>query len=188
MDEVIFRLLIKHRPMKNTLGIFDHWFLESESPKLEIHMGNYAGGTHRCIGNTKNSHTYSVIYLCEDCNNKILKNTSELERVFYFPFINCETLASVNFGILGFSVQVLFAITFLLCLLIGAFYKTLYLYFSIFILIVYLVYSKYTYSHKHLSQVCKHIEVTDGAYRIRQQHEQPSQSKEECLARISTED
>lgn len=153
-DEYI--VYLKHRPVKNAFGLVDHWYYDVPKMDLEVHMGAYLQGTHLKSGTTKESHTYSEIKMCRECVDKLLKDTVELTQVFYYPIINCETLASIKFCEFGVSVQALF----ITAITISFFISLVNIKFVIFMLIfiiLYLIYSKYTYS-KTYNQECVHLE------------------------------
>lgn len=150
-----YLVLLKHRPVKNAFGLFDHWFYDIPGMDLEVHMGAYAQGTHLKSGVTKNSHVYSEVKMCRECVDKLLKNTVDLTNVFYYPIINCETLASINFCSIGVSAQALFIVSMVITFFIS-FINVLFVYFTLILLVLYFIYSKFTYSRTYY-QSCSHI-------------------------------
>lgn len=154
-DDKQYDVLLKHRPLKNTLGIIDHWFVEVVDFNLEIHMGNYSKGTHLPSNSTNHAHTFLKIKMCKDCVDHLLRHTVELDSVFYYPIINCETLASKNCCVIGISVQTVFITSIIIfaCLSIFKFYL---FYVALVLLIVFIIYSKYIYCIT-FHRICKHL-------------------------------
>jgi hypothetical protein len=150
-----FVVYLKHRPTAPTLGIVDHWFFDIPALNLEIHPGDYGHGTHLESGHTKGAHTYKEIILCEACLNRLVKTSVHLNRVFYYPFINCETLVSHDYCTSIVSTQ-LIAIT---IIVVASLLITINLFLGVFVvltIIFYLLLSKYTYSFTSKSN-CKHV-------------------------------
>jgi hypothetical protein len=146
---------VKHRAIKPSFGVFDHWFFDIPDKDLEIHPGNYKFGTHLKHGTTKNAHIYMELALCEECLNRLLRHTLSLYEVFYYPFINCETLTACHARLFPVSMQVLLG-TGIIISAVGMIFNFNYLYLVLLLVIVYLVYTKYLYST--MSKVsCGHI-------------------------------
>lgn len=151
-----FVVYLKHRPTQATLGIVDHWFFDIPALNLEIHPGDYGHGTHLKSGQTKEAHTYKELVVCEDCLNRLVKTSVHLNQVFYYPFINCETLVSHDYCTSIVSTQ-LIAIT---IIVVASLLIVLNLFLVVFIIltvIFYLLFSKYTYSVT-LKAHCKHVD------------------------------
>lgn len=141
------------RAIKNTLGIFDHYFLVIDDK--EIHMGFYQTGKILPKDTTKGAHIVAEKALCEFCYNKIIADINlkeDVRLISYYPLLNCETLAT------GFSVQSLAFLSLpviVLCLIKGLlFYAFLIVLCTI---LVVLMYSKYVYSRTTKLKCC-HID------------------------------
>lgn len=147
---------LKHRPTRPTLGIIDHWFFDIPSLNLEIHPGDYGRGTHLTSGYTKGAHTYKEITVCEDCLNKLVKTSLHLNKVFYYPFINCETLVSHDYCTSIVSTQ-LIAITIIVVASLLIVFNLFLVVCIILTIIIYLLFSKYTYSVT-IKAHCKHVD------------------------------
>jgi hypothetical protein len=153
-DEQIV-VYLKHRPIKATLGAVDHWFFDIPTFDLEIHPGDYGGGTHLKSGTTKEAHTYKEITMCNSCVDHLMKISLHLKRVFYYPFINCETLVSHDYCSFFVSTQLISLTIIVVSALLLVF--NLYLFIFIVITIIfYLLFSKYTYSTTIKSN-CEHV-------------------------------
>lgn len=155
MQENSREVLVKHRRIKASFGLYEHWFYDVPSIQVEIHPGLYRKGTHLQHGTTKNSLTYMKIDLCNECFTKFAKLTCNMADMFYYPVINCETLASFSIGGFPLSIQMIATFAFLVT---GVFIiiDKKFLYLMILLLIVYLFYLNYlstvTYTKK-----CKHL-------------------------------
>lgn len=152
-----YTVYLKHRAIKKTGGIFDHWFFEIPSEMMEIHPGNYNPGTHLPLGTTKNAHTYIEAELCNTCKHALIADTLDLYSIFFYPFINCESISGMFFDCVPISVQTVLT----LCVLITcalALINICFLYLCLVFVIIYLLYSKYLYS-KSYHFTCCHLEV-----------------------------
>lgn len=91
---------VRVQALKSTLGIIDHYYLVLEG--MEYHPGHYKRGNFLPLGSTVNYHVAAKRRLCIDCYNKIIAdfNLREDKRIgSFYPFLNCESLAT------GFSLQ-----------------------------------------------------------------------------------
>lgn len=152
-------MYLKHRPTSATLGIVDHWFFDIPALNLEIHPGDYGHGTHLKSGQTKGAHTYKELTVCEACLNSLVKTSVYLNQVFYYPFINCETLVSHDYCTSIVSTQ-LIAITIIVVASLLLVLNIFLVAFIIVTIILYLLFSKYTYSVT-LKARCKHVDEID---------------------------
>lgn len=141
------------RAIKNTLGIFDHYFLVIGDH--EIHMGFYQTGKILPKNTTKGAHIVAEKELCELCYNKIIADINlkeDVRLIAYYPLLNCETLAT------GFSIQSLafLSLPIIFCCLIKGllFYACLVVLCTILVI---LMYSKYVYSRTNKLK-CFHLE------------------------------
>jgi hypothetical protein len=157
-------LLLRHRAINHLFGLVDHWFIEIKSMDLEIHMGNYHPSTHLPAGTTQGAHTYAQIFMCPSCINTIVKTTIDLREIFYYPFINCETLVNKHFCEVAISTQTVL-ITIAAISAILAICKPFFIYVLLIIVIIYFAYSKYTYSHTCI-QKCVHIVDSPDIYPV----------------------
>lgn len=85
-------LEVCHKSVKNTLGLFNHYFVRIPSLYLEIHPGAYYGGTHHNLDTTKKYVITETIVCCNDCLDHILTESLNMTHLWYYPIINCETL------------------------------------------------------------------------------------------------
>ena len=154
-----FIVYLKHRPTRATLGIVDHWFFDIPALNLEIHPGDYGHGTHLKSGQTKGAHVYKELTICEICLNRLVKTSVYLNQVFYYPFINCETLVSHDYCTSIVSTQ-LIAITIIVVASLLLVFNLFLVAFIILTVIFYLLFSKYTYSVTFKAR-CKHVDETD---------------------------
>lgn len=150
-----FLVYLKHRPTRATLGIIDHWFFDIPGLNMEIHPGDYGRGTHLTSGTTKEAHTYKEIEMCRCCVDRLVKTSVYLNKIFYYPFINCETLVSHDHCTTRISTQ-LIALTILVVASLLLVFNIFLLFFIILTVIVYLLFSKYTYSVTIKSK-CDHV-------------------------------
>jgi hypothetical protein len=150
---------LKHRPTRPTLGIIDHWFFDIPALNLEIHPGDYGHGTHLKSGDTKGAHTYKELTMCDVCLNRLVQRSVYLNQVFYYPFINCETLVSHDYCTSIVSTQ-LIAITIILVASLLLIFNLFLAAFIIITIIFYFLFSKYTYSTT-IKAHCKHVDETD---------------------------
>lgn len=91
---------VRVQALRSTMGIIDHYFLVLEG--MEYHPGHYKRGNLLPLGTTENFHVVARRRLCIDCYNKIIAdfNLREDKRIgSFYPFLNCESLAT------GFSLQ-----------------------------------------------------------------------------------
>jgi len=163
MTSPIFTVLMKHKPLKLSLGLIDHWFVDIPQLNMEIHMGNYSKGTHLTSGTTKNAHTFMDIKLCSDCTDRLVKNTIELTDIFYYPIINCETLIASNFCIIRASTQTIFY-TAIVVTLIASIFKPSLIILALVILLIFVIYSKFLYCRTY-SKACLHLIQSGTGYK-----------------------
>lgn len=69
-----------------------HYFLIVPILKLEIHPGRYYMGSYHTLGFTKKYNVYKKSRVCEFCFKNLISLSLKLESVWFYPFINCETL------------------------------------------------------------------------------------------------
>lgn len=150
-----FVIYLKHRAIKHSFGLFDHWFIDVPDKNLEIHPGNYEFGTHLTSGTTKNAHIYCTKTVCMKCLDHILKDTVDLKYLFYYPFINCETLASHHFTNMAISTQLILLSVVVISFTLGLF-NVIFFYIMVLFIIIYLLYSKYLYSTSK-NYTCLHL-------------------------------
>lgn len=154
VDENINFKRVEYRcqAQSSSFGLIDHYFLVIDDK--EYHLGFYRKGNVLPKGTTKGSHTIAVKDLCTLCCTKLfanLKLQEDKRLIAYFPFLNCETLAT------GFSVQSLgfLSIPLILILLVkGLFLYALLVLLSTFVIL--LCYSKFTYCRTKQT-TCKHL-------------------------------
>jgi len=160
MDIDFYAVYLKHRAVKRVLGLVDHWFIDIPSRNLELHMGFYEMGTHLSSGATQCAHNYVTKYMCDECIDNIIGTSFRVPGIFYYPFINCETLAVRQFNYLALSTQ-----TVLLSAVLGTFILAIisrkFVYLFLLVIIVYLIYSKYLYSVSK-TKYCKHYILEPG--------------------------
>lgn len=150
-----FKVEVRCQAMKNTLGLFDHYFIVINN--VEYHMGYYSKGAILPVNSTKGWHLVTVKEVCADCYQKIIETfcLGEDKRLFsFYPFINCETLTT------GFSVQ---SLIFLLIPI-----STYLVYYKLYNILIYVIliticlilaYSKYVFSRTNYLR-CKHLYIT----------------------------
>ena len=81
------------KSISKSFGLFSHHFLTIPSMELEIHPGKYYQGTHHTLGTfVKNSIITGQYELCQTCFKQLMDEASNLQDVWYYPVINCETL------------------------------------------------------------------------------------------------
>lgn len=91
---------VRVQALRRTFGIIDHYYLVIEG--MEYHPGYYKRGNFLPLGTTANYHVVARRRVCLDCYNKIIAdfNLREDKRIgSFYPFLNCESLAT------GFSLQ-----------------------------------------------------------------------------------
>lgn len=147
-----FEIKIYAKAIKKSFGLYDHYFIIIDNH--EYHLGCYTKGSKLNAGTTKGAHLITTRKLCHKCFNLLLINLEKKEdqRLFwYYPFINCESLA------IGCSLQVLMTcnIPIAFCLLIKGYFVFAIL-LILFILTIVLFWSKYLYSRTTFTY-CKHL-------------------------------
>lgn len=150
-----FDVYLKHRPIKGTLGLIDHWYFDIPALDMEIHPGEYGKGTHLPSNSTKGAHTYQEVTMCKKCVDKLSRTSVFLNQIFYYPFINCETLVSHGYCTTMVSTQLLALIAIAVSALLIVVNLALAV-FILFVIIVYFMFSKYTYSVTIKSK-CNHV-------------------------------
>lgn len=147
------RIEYRVQAMKNTFGLFDHYFLVIGDK--EYHPGSYKPGKVLPVNSTKGSHIVATLDCCDACYNKLVVDLhlEEDVRIFnFYPLLNCETWC------FGFSIQSLpiYMIPILIVLLIrGNIFYMVVLIVAIAFLI--LIRSKYVFSRTNKLQ-CQHNE------------------------------
>lgn len=81
------------KPIKSVFGIYNHYFLLIEEIDMEIHPGHYKYGVYMRAGSTKGYSVESNVMLCPLCLNGLINLVRTLEEVWFYPYINCETLS-----------------------------------------------------------------------------------------------
>lgn len=147
-----YKIEYRCRAIKNTFGIFDHYFLVVDNK--EIHMGFYRSGKILPINSTKGAHIVAEKKLCAMCYNKIIADINlreDVRLISYYPMLNCETLST------GFSVQSLafLSLPIAILLLIKGFVLYACLIFLVTLLVL-LLYSKFVYS-RTVKLKCAHV-------------------------------
>lgn len=144
------------RPIRKSLGFFDHYFLIIDN--VEYHLGgNYPLGEEIPRGTTKNAFVSKNYHVCATCKNILLERmkTHKYRTSALFPIINCETLT------VGLSVQFIVAaigtIAVLASLILRKF--TVALLIILLTLVIVLLISKYTLS-RTTSNYCKHLQLS----------------------------
>lgn len=88
-----FRVIVCSKSIRNTLGFVHHFFLQVPHLDMEIHCGEYKNGSHHYIGHTKHFDQLWSMDLCETCMNQLYHESTQLFKFWYYPIVNCETLA-----------------------------------------------------------------------------------------------
>jgi hypothetical protein len=159
MNEIT--IYLKHRRIKQSLGIFEHWFIDIPSKDIEIHPGLYNLGTHLKHGTTKNALNYLEYTICENCFKCLVKSTFNLADVFYYPIINCESLTSYYCDTFPISAQLLFALAIVTALFL-VFLNKLFIFVAILLFIGYLLYQNYISSRTYKKE-CNHLASTTSS-------------------------
>ena len=151
----IFTLLYKHNPMKKTLFLTDHWFIDIPQLDIEMHYGYNDRISFKKSGSIKNYHVYSEIYLCNDCMLNFLQSSYNERMPAFQPFINCESLSSKVISNIGMSFQIFF-LTFILMFIILSMFSILYLFLVPVTVLIYFFYVQRNYNTTYY-QSCNHL-------------------------------
>lgn len=151
----IYIIYTYHRPVKNSMGVFDHWYFVDPHLQIEIHPGDYTPNTHLPEGKTKYAHKCGEISLCYNCYQQFHDIYLQVAKdAFCFPWINCETLFNFYFAtMVPISFQLVLSITAFTVLLISLLTFSL-LSFVIFLLLVILMLLNNRYNYIRFRHYC----------------------------------
>lgn len=88
-----YAVIVCSKSIRNTLGLVRHFFLQIPHLDLEIHCGDYKYGTHHNLGFTKHYEQLWSVDLCRKCMDRVYDESIQLFNFWYYPIVNCETLA-----------------------------------------------------------------------------------------------
>lgn len=153
-------VIVCYKTINSTWGLFNHYFFKIPHINLEIHPGNYKLGTHHTDGFTKYYIEYEYRWLCNNCLKILLELSSNLYKVWYYPYINCETLTRTLIGSTPISFQTIY-VTIIIASLISCIFLVWMIPVSIFIILLF-IYNNNCYFPVHESY-CEHLK-RDGQY------------------------
>ncbi|UVT30872.1 ac81-like protein [Penaeus vannamei nudivirus] len=140
-----YDVLIYSKSIKNTLNLFIHNYLSIPALELEIHPGRFYYGTHHTMGAfIKRSVIIKKLQFCEDCINKLLKQSYDLFKVWYYPIVNCETLTRGLTQNIPISIQTILITGAFTSLVIGISYPSVFLLTFLFIILL-LLYNNFRF-------------------------------------------
>lgn len=88
-----YDIAIYTKYVKNTFGILVHNYFAIPQLHLEIHPGRFYYGTHHDYGKfKKRSECVKVMKFCELCVDYLLEKSTDLDDIWWYPILNCETL------------------------------------------------------------------------------------------------
>lgn len=151
----IFTLLYKHNPMKKTMFLTDHWYIDVPQLDIEMHYGYDDRISFKNSNSIKSFHVYSEIYLCNDCMLTFLETSYNERMPWLQPFINCESLSSQMISNIGISFQVFF-LTFFIMFIILSIFNLFYIFMIPVTVLMYFFYVKRNYSATYY-QCCNHL-------------------------------
>jgi len=165
-DDRTFTVFALCYPMNKTAKLLNHHFIYIPRLKLEIHPGEYDGGTHRTISKdcppTPRAHVYNKYECCAACINSLLITSHSIADAWYwYPLVNCETLTSTLMGDSSISIQGVLVLSGVLLVLSGI---TFYVYIAVVIFILTFIYNRWLYYKHAINQSCIHVRLkTRGA-------------------------
>ncbi|UOT91836.1 Ac81-like protein [Aratus pisonii nudivirus] len=141
--------------INNNFGLFVHNYLSIPYLQLEIHPGRFRFGSHHSLGKfKKNSYCNKSMLFCKDCLNLLLIQSRDMENLWWFPIMNCETLTRGLTQHLPISYQTIIITGIFTTFIIGI--QEPYFFILTFILIVMLVlYNNNNF--KMLKDTCVHL-------------------------------
>lgn len=161
MEEPINKIVstkieVCEKVIRQSFGFVKHYFLRIPEIGIEIHPGHYTRGTHHNLDTTKNYRVYATKIVCPGCLSELQQESNDMSYVWYYPFINCETLTKGLTGQVAISIQVVLYVLLALCIIASIFKSVLYV-FAILVVALGLVYNNYLNCGSRLF-VCHHIE------------------------------
>lgn len=140
------------KTMFKYVGFVNHHFLIIPELNLEIHPGHYKSGTHHTRGFTKKYIVIEVINCNDEMYNYILSNSNDLTPLWYYPFINCETLTRGLLCKFPISIQFTSIICIIACI-IFSFFNFWWIIFAGLLTVVFLCWNNCFLSRKYTT-VC----------------------------------
>ena len=154
LENKSIEILVCRKPIRKSLGLINHFFLIIPEKQIELHPGEYYFGSYHTAGFTKSYTVYEKFYVCKDCYEKLIEKSKKLSNIWYYPYVNCETLSRGLVGDFAISHQfVLFTLIGLSTILC---FISLYFIILIVLLILLLIYINNFYYPLNTS-LCVHL-------------------------------
>lgn len=151
----IYDIIIYSKYVKNTFGIFVHNYFAIPELKLEIHPGRFYFGTHHNIGKfIRNSKCVKCMKFCGICIKLLLKQSIDMDDIWWYPILNCETLTRGLTQHIPISIQTLLITGIFTTFIIGI-DKPYLLIITTLLIIILLIYNNSCY--KLLKDHCIHL-------------------------------
>lgn len=155
VSKMSYEIEVCYKAISSSFCFFNHFFMRIPKLELEIHPGKYVMGTHHCLNFTKNYSIAEIKTICSKCLDELMNNADDLTPLWYYPYINCETLTRGLVGGIPVSFQSV-SIAILLVIFVKSLLKAHYLLFvSLFILIFFILQNNFYLPIRYTS--CKHL-------------------------------
>lgn len=147
-------IFVCNKRIKAALGVYNHYFIVVPSLALEIHPGKYFMGTHHTLGFTRSFRVHCTLRLCDACSAVLLEDARDMGHLWYYPYINCETLTRGLLGETAISYQTVGTIAAVLC--VASSFFNFFLLFVGLVLIVALITTNNCYFRPR-KECCEHL-------------------------------